>query len=58
MYAPKEGAASLLEIRRSDRVVAADPDVQMNAMLGLSFLQVPRGATRELEHSYSSVQYV
>merc|ERR1719183_1757659 len=31
VYAPKEVAASLLEIRRSDRVVAADPDVQMNA---------------------------
>jgi len=55
VYAPKEGAASLLEIRRSDRVVAADPDVQMNAMLGLSFLQVDAVATSLLSQSLQAL---
>jgi len=56
VYAPKEGAASLLEIRRSDRVVSAgDPDVQMNAMLGLSFLQVDSVASSLLSQSLKAL---
>ena len=48
VYQPKEGAM-LLEIRRSDS--RADPDSQMNAMLGLSFLQVDAVASSLLSQS-------
>merc|ERR1719359_1205637 len=53
VYQAKEGGAALIEIRRSDS--RADPDAQMNAMLGLSFLQVDAVSSALLSQSLQAL---
>jgi chromosome segregation ATPase len=53
VYAAK-AEPSLLEVRRVDSV-KSDPDEQINAMLGINFLQVSQGADDMLSESLSSL---
>merc|ERR1719387_3026704 len=52
VYASKE--PSLLEVRRSDSA-KSDPDAQINAMLGLSFLQVSEKGEDMLSQSLAAL---
>jgi len=53
VYQAKEGEPALIEVRRSDS--REDPDSQMNAMLGISFLQVDAVATSLLQQSIQAL---